>query len=279
MSLGTKKELELKEKARYLRTEIIKMLYHAKSGHAGGSLSAVEILLVLYYNQMRIDPDHPDWEGRDRFIASKGHCVPALYVVLADKGFFAKKELESLRQLGSMLQGHPDMKKTPGIDMSTGSLGLGLSAGIGMGLAARLDNRDYFTFVLLGDGEINEGQIWEASMAAAKFKTDNVITIIDNNGVQLDGRTDAIMPLGDICRKFEAFGWNAIMADGHDLRALDDAIDKAKSVKGMPSVIVAKTVKGKGVSFMEGKHEWHGKVIGDKEFEAAMSQLEGCIAL
>jgi transketolase len=279
MSLGFKKELELKEKAWVLRREIIKMLYHAKSGHAGGSLSAVEILLVLYYSQMRIDPDHPDWEGRDRFIASKGHCAPAIYAILADKGFIATKELESLRQLGGMLQGHPDMKKTPGIDMSTGSLGLGLSAGIGMGLASRLDNRDYFTFVLLGDGELNEGQIWEAAMAAAKFKLDNVIAILDNNGVQLDGKTDEIMPLGDICRKFEAFGWNAIAANGHDLRAMDDAIDKAKSVKGMPSIILARTVKGKGISFMEGKHEWHGMVIGDKEFEAAMSQLEGCIAL
>ncbi|HZK61499.1 MAG TPA: transketolase [Anaerovoracaceae bacterium] len=275
MALDTNKEKQLKELSNQMRIDIIKMLYNVKTGHPGGSLSAVEILADLYFNQMNIDPKNPKWEDRDRFIASKGHCAPAVYVTLAEKGFFEKEELKSLRQLGSILQGHPDMKKTPGIDMSTGSLGLGLSVGIGMGMSAKLNNKSYYTYVLMGDGEIQEGQVWEAAMSAVKFKVDNVIAILDNNGVQLDGTVNEIMPLGDIKGKFQAFGWNVLEVDGHDVKALDEAIDKSKATKGVPTIIIAETVKGKGVSFMEGKNEWHGKLIGDKEFEIAMAELGG----
>lgn len=274
MSMDRAQELALKETARQLRIEIIKMLYHVKTGHPGGSLSAVEILTDLYFHQMNLSPDHPDWEGRDRFIASKGHCAPALYACLAEKGFFPKEKLHTLRQFGSMLQGHPDMKKTPGVDLSTGSLGLGLSAGIGMGLAAKLDGKKHTIFVLLGDGELEEGQVWEAAMSAVKFKVDNVVAILDNNGVQLDGTTEEIMPLGDVGEKFRAFGWNVIPVDGHDVKAVDDAVEQAKGLKGKPSIIIAKTVKGKGVSFMEGRHEWHGKALSDEAYAAAIAELK-----
>jgi transketolase len=269
------KEKLLSDLANKLRIDVIRMLYNVKTGHPGGSLSAMEILVDLYFNQMNINPKDPKWKDRDMFIASKGHCAPALYSVLAEQGFFPKSEQKNLRQLGSILQGHPDMKKTPGIDMSTGSLGLGLSAAIGMALSAKLDSRNNYIYVLLGDGEIEEGQIWEAAMSAAKFKIDNVITILDNNGVQLDGSTNEIMPLGDIGNKFKSFGWNVIHADGHDIKSIDQAIDEAKSVKGLPSIIIAKTVKGKGVSFMEGKNEWHGKPINEDEYEKAMAELGG----
>jgi transketolase len=275
MSLDLEKEKELKEIAHEIRIDIVKILHNVQTGHPGGSLSAVEILTDLYLNQMNVDPKNPKNEDRDRFVASKGHCAPALYVTLAKKGFFPKEELKSLRQLGSIFQGHPDMKKTPGVDMSTGALGLGLSVGIGMGLSARLNQKSYYTYVLLGDGEIEEGINWEAAMAAAKFKCDNVIAILDNNGVQLDGTVAEIMPLGNIKDKFSAFGWNVLECDGHDIRAIDEAIDQAKTVKGVPTIIIAKTVKGKGVSFMEGKNEWHGKAIGDKEYEIAMVELGG----
>jgi len=275
MAMDAQKEKQLKELAHQMRIDIVKMLHNVKTGHPGGSLSAVEILVDLYFNQMNVDPKNPKWEDRDRFIAAKGHAAPVVYAALAEKGFFPKEELKNLRQLGSILQGHPDMKKTPGIDLSTGSLGLGLSAGLGMGISAKMSNKSYYTYVLMGDGEIQEGQVWEAAMAAVKFKVDNVIAILDNNGVQLDGTVDEIMPLGDISGKFKAFGWNVLEVDGHDIKALDEAIDKAKATKGVPTIIIAKTVKGKGVSFMEGKNEWHGKAIGDKEFEAAMAELGG----
>ncbi len=265
----------LRQIAHKVRTEIITMLHHVQTGHPGGSLSAVEILTVLYFNQMRVSCADPESPGRDRFIASKGHCAPVVYQVLCEKGYFPREELFRLRQLGGILQGHPDMKKTPGIDMSAGSLGLGLSAGIGMALAGKLDNRDYFTYVLLGDGELQEGQVWEAAMAAPAFRLDRLIAIVDNNGVQLDGRVDDIMPLGNLADKFRAFGWHVMTVDGHDIRSLDATFDQARKRLHGPTVIIANTVKGKGVSFMEGKNEWHGKAISDELYAQAMAELGG----
>ena len=275
MALALETYEELKEIAHGLRQDIVKMLHNVQTGHPGGSLSAVEILTVLYFKQMRVDCSKATWPDRDRFIASKGHCAPALYQILCEKGFFPREELSRLRQLGAMLQGHPDMKKTPGIDMSTGSLGLGLSVGIGMALAAILDKRDYYTYVLLGDGELQEGQVWEAAMAAAKFRLHRLIAIVDSNGVQLDGKVNEIMPLGNIAEKFAAFGWNVLEVDGHDIRGIDLAIDQAKTTLQGPTVLVASTVKGKGVSFMEGKSEWHGKPIADDLYAQAMAELGG----
>jgi transketolase len=265
----------LRQIAHKVRTEIITMLHHVQTGHPGGSLSAVEILTVLYFNQMRVSSTDPESPDRDRFIASKGHCAPVVYQVLCEKGYFPREELLRLRQLGGILQGHPDMKKTPGIDMSAGSLGLGLSAGIGMALAGKLDHRDYFTYVLLGDGELQEGQVWEAAMAAPAFKLDRLIAIVDYNGVQLDGRVDDIMPLGDLADKFRAFGWHVMTVDGHDIRSLDATFDQARKRLQGPTVILANTVKGKGVSFMEGKNEWHGKPISDELYTQAMAELGG----
>jgi len=275
MSMDAAKEQQLKDIARQMRIDIIEMLHNVKTGHPGGSLSAVEILTVLYHNQMSANCQDACNCDRDRFIASKGHCAPVLYTTLADKGYFPKDELKKLRQLGCMLQGHPDMKRIPGVDISTGSLGLGLSVGIGMSLAARLNKQDLYTYVLLGDGELQEGQNWEAAMAAAKFQLDHLIAIVDNNGVQLDGTLEEIMPMGDIGQKFEVFGWNVLHADGHDILALDKAIDQAKALRGKPTVIIARTIKGKGVSFMEGKNTWHGKAIEDADYAIAMAELGG----
>jgi transketolase len=275
MSMDAAKEQQLKDIARQMRIDIIEMLHNVKTGHPGGSLSAVEILTVLYHNQMSANCRDACNCDRDRFIASKGHCAPVLYTTLADKGYFPKDELKKLRQLGCMLQGHPDMKRIPGVDISTGSLGLGLSVGIGMSLAARLNKQDLYTYVLLGDGELQEGQNWEAAMAAAKFQLDHLIAIVDNNGVQLDGTLEEIMPMGDIGQKFEVFGWNVLHADGHDILALDKAIDQAKALRGKPTVIIARTIKGKGVSFMEGKNTWHGKAIEDADYAIAMAELGG----
>ncbi|MDR3561042.1 MAG: transketolase [Negativicutes bacterium] len=269
------KEKSLLQITGQMRRDIVKMLHNVQTGHPGGSLSAVEILTVLYFNQMNATCDKACCPDRDRFIASKGHCAPVIYTTLCEKGYFPREELSNLRQLGCMLQGHPDMKKVPGIDMSTGSLGLGLSVGIGMALSANLDKKDYYTYVLLGDGELQEGQIWEAAMAAPRFGLNKLIAIVDNNGVQLDGKVDDIMPLGSIADKFKAFGWNVIEADGHDLRALDAAFDQAKTNQSGPTVIIASTVKGKGVSFMEGKNEWHGKAISDDLYAKAMAELGG----
>jgi len=275
MALDMAKQKQLQELAKKMRVDIITNLHKVQTGHPGGSLSAVEILTVLYFSQMKIDCNTPSCPDRDRFIASKGHCAPVIYTTLCEKGYFAKEELGNLRQLGCMLQGHPDMKRTPGVDMSTGSLGLGLSVGIGMALSAKLDKKDYYTYVLLGDGELQEGQIWEAAMAAPHFGLNRLIAIVDNNGVQLDGTINDIMPLGDLAAKFRAFGWNVLETDGHDIGALDATFDKAKKNQTGPTVIIAKTVKGKGVSFMEGKNEWHGKAISDELFAKAMSDLGG----
>jgi transketolase len=230
---------------------------------------------TLYENFLKVDPKNPEMEGRDHFVLSKGHAAPTLYMVLADKGFFPKEELKTLRQMGSNLQGHPCVHKTPGVELSTGPLGLGLSAGLGMMLADRMKGYDSYTYVLMGDGEIQEGGIWEAAQTAAKYKADHLIGILDNNGVQLDGTNEEIMPLGDVTAKWEAFGWYVIDCDGHDVESFDAAVRKAKEHTGSPVLIRAKTVKGKGVSFMEGQAGWHGKAVDDASFEKAMAELGG----
>jgi transketolase len=273
MSLSRERKNELEELCLFLRRDLIRLLHGIQTGHPGGSLSATEILVTLYFEKLRIDPAAPKDPGRDRFILSKGHGAPMLYEVLAERGFFPREDLKSLRQIGSHLQGHPCARKTPGIELSTGPLGLGLSAGLGMALAARLDGRDARTIVLMGDGELQEGVVWEGAMSAAKFAADNLLVIVDYNGVQLDGTLDEIMPLGDLGAKWRAFGWQVIDIDGHDLAAISEAIDQAAAVKGRPTVILARTVKGKGVSFMEGKSAWHGQPIGDDDYVKAMKEL------
>lgn len=276
MSLNVEEKQYLDSLCQKFRIDLIELLYKIQTGHPGGSLSAVEIITTLYFKKMNhLDPKSPESAKRDRFILSKGHAAPILYLVLAEKGFFPKEELKTLRQTGSCLQGHPCSRKTPGVDLSTGPLGLGLSAGIGMSLSAKLDASDYYTYVLLGDGELNEGIVWEAAMSASKFKVDNLIAILDYNGVQLDGTNEEIMPLGDVAAKWKSFGWNVLMADGHNTEEISDAIDRAKKVKGLPSIIIAKTVKGKGVSFMESKNTWHGKPIDGDSYNCAMKELRG----
>jgi transketolase len=274
MAISTDREKELQIFSNELRKTILTMLHGVQSGHAGGSLSCVEILTVLYLEKMRFDPKKPEDPERDRLLLSKGHACPTLYAILAKLGTFPEEELLTLRQLGTRLQGHPQMNAVPGIEMSSGPLGLGLSVGVGMALAARLDRRSYHTFVILGDGELQEGIIWEAAMSAAKFHLDNLIAIVDLNGVQLDGTTDEVMPLGDVIGKFETFGWNAMSVDGHDVAALSNAVDEAKKQKKQPTVIVARTIKGKGVSFMEGQAAWHGQAISSDNFQQALTQLE-----
>lgn len=249
------------------------MIYTAQSGHPGGSLSTAEIVTVLFFHQMRINPENPLWENRDRFILSKGHAAPALYAALAELGYFPKENLSTLRQVGSILQGHPDMRKTPGIDMSTGSLGNGLSIGIGMALSARLSKKDYHVYVLIGDGECDEGEIWEAAMAAAKYRLDNLIAICDFNRVQLDGPIDEIMPLDSLPEKWKAFNWNVIEINGHKIEEILKALDEANQTKNKSTIIVAHTIKGKGVSFMEGKFEWHGRAPNEEEYKIALQEL------
>lgn len=266
---------DLEEKARRFRVQVIKMIYRAQSGHPGGSLSCMDILTALYFHHLRINPQEPAWENRDRFVLSKGHAAPALYVVLAELGYFPKETLFTFRQLGSILQGHPDMRKTPGVEMSTGSLGNGLSVGIGMALGARLARKNYHVYALVGDGEVDEGGIWEAAMAASKYKLDNLTAICDFNRVQLDGPIEEIMPLDPLPEKWEAFNWNVIEMDGHNMGEILDALDKAKQVRGRPTVIVAHTVKGKGVSFMEGKFQWHGNAPNEEEYKIALKELGG----
>ena len=248
--------------------------YHAKSGHPGGSLSAADIFTYLYFNEMNVDPQNPQWEDRDRFVLSKGHCCPSLYATLALKGFFDWDELSELRHVGAMLQGHPDMKGTPGIDMSTGSLGQGVSAACGMALAAKLDNKDYRVYTLLGDGEVEEGQVWEAAMFASHNKLDNLVVIVDQNGLQIDGTVEEVAGIEPLDKKFEAFGFEVFKIDGHDFEQIEDALNKAKTVKGRPTAILAKTVKGKGVSFMENQVGWHGTAPKQAQYERATAELE-----
>ena len=254
------------------------MVFRAASGHIGGSLSAMDILTELYFEELRIDPARPQAPERDRFVMSKGHCTPALYSVLALRGYFPEKELELFRSIEGHMSGHPDMVHVPGVDMSTGSLGQGLSAAVGMALAAKLDGAGYRVFALMGDGEIEEGQIWEAAMSAAKYGLSNLCGIVDVNGLQIDGRTADVMPSEPLDAKFAAFGWNVIKADGHDFDSLRAAFDAARAEKDRPSVILAKTVKGKGVSFMENEAGWHGKAPNAEQYERAVAELDAAIA-
>ena len=263
---------ELKQKANDVRIGIVTAVHAAKAGHPGGSLSAADIMTYLYFEEMNIDPSNPRKEDRDRFVLSKGHVAPALYSTLANRGFFPVEELKTLRKLGSRLQGHPCMQETPGVDMSSGSLGQGLSAACGMALSAKLQNRDYRVYALLGDGEIQEGQIWEAAMFAGHRKLDNLCVIVDNNGLQIDGKIEDVCSPYPITDKFRAF--NVIEIDGHDFTQIADAFAKARQTKGAPTAIIAHTVKGKGVSFMENQASWHGKAPNDEEFAVALADLE-----
>ena len=265
---------DMKAVTERLRRHIISMIGKAGSGHPGGSLSAVEIVTALYFSVLRHKPLDPCWSERDRFILSKGHAAPLLYAVLAECGYFSVEELLTLRKLGSRLQGHTDCRLIPGVEMTAGALGQGLSFAVGVALAGRLDSKGYRVYVLLGDGECDEGQVWEAAMAAAHFKIDNLVAIVDKNGLQIDGWNRDIMNLEPFTEKWQAFGWHAISVDGHDLAELGGAFEQAKLVKGQPSVIIAHTVKGKGVSFMENKVDFHGKAPNAAEVEMALKELE-----
>ena len=265
---------QLKKNANDIRKGIITAVHSARSGHPGGSLSAADILTYLYFEEMNIDPSNPKNPERDRFILSKGHAAPALYSTLAHRGYFDISELETLRHVGSMLQGHPDMKHIPGVDMSAGSLGQGLSAACGMALSAKLDRANFRVYAMLGDGEIQEGQIWEAAMFAGHRKLDNLTVIVDNNGLQIDGNISDVCSPYPIDKKFEAFNFNVINIDGHDFDAIRGAFQAARACKGMPTAIIAHTVKGKGVSFMEDQASWHGTAPNDEQFETAMKDLD-----
>ena len=268
-------KLELQKTANEIRKGIITAVYSAKAGHPGGSLSAAELFTYLYFEEMNIDPENPKKEDRDRFVLSKGHTAPGLYSTLAYRGYFPVEDLKTLRHLGSYLQGHPDMKHIPGIDMSSGSLGQGISAAVGMALGAKLDGASYRVYTLLGDGEIEEGQVWEAAMFAGHRKLDNLVVIVDNNGLQIDGKIEDVCSPYPIDKKFEAFNFHVInVADGNDFDQLEAAFEEAKTVKGMPTAIVMKTVKGKGVSYMENAVDWHGKAPNDEQYEIAMADLE-----
>lgn len=266
---------ELQMTANEIRKDIVKMVHAAASGHPGGSLSAADILTALYFDVMNIDPDNQKMAGRDRFVLSKGHAAPVLYATLARKGYFPVEELLTLRRINSRLQGHPDMKNVPGVEMSTGSLGQGISAAVGMAMASKLDQDNSRIFALLGDGELNEGLVWEAAMSAAHYKLGNLTAIVDFNGLQIDGTNDEVMAVKPLDKKFESFGWNVIIVDGHDIEALIKAFAEAALVKNQPSVILATTVKGKGVSFMENQVGWHGKAPSDAELAAALNELGG----
>ena len=265
----------LNEIANVIRKDIVSMICKSKSGHPGGSLSAVEILTALYFDQMNIDPTNPKMEDRDRFVLSKGHAAPALYATLSERGYFDKEELNHLRQIGSMLQGHPDMKKIPGVEMSTGSLGQGFSVACGMAMAAKLDNAPWNVYALLGDGEVQEGIIWEAAMSAAHYKLDNMIAFLDYNGLQIDGDVESVMNINPIEDKFKTFGWNVITTDGHDFDQIFAALDMAKDTVDKPTMIIAKTIKGKGVSFMENQASWHGSAPSEEQLQQALSELGG----
>ncbi|HIV20467.1 MAG TPA: transketolase [Candidatus Scatomorpha stercorigallinarum] len=271
----TNRELELTAaKGRRLGME---MVFRAASGHIGGSFSAMDILTELYFEEMRIDPAAPRAPGRDRFVLSKGHCTPALYSILALRGYFPEKDLELFRSIKGHMSGHPDMAHVPGVDMSTGSLGQGISAAVGMAIAGKLDGAPYRVYALLGDGEVEEGEVWEAAMSAAKYGLDNLCAIVDVNGLQIDGRTADVMPSEPLDRKFAAFNWHVITVDGHDFDALRAAFAEARQVKGQPTVLIAKTVKSKGVSFMENDPGWHGKAPNAEQYERAMAELNAAV--
>lgn len=266
--------LELQKTANEIRKSIVTAVHSAKAGHPGGSLSAADIFTYLYFEELNIDPKNPKMADRDRFVLSKGHTAPGLYAALAERGFFPKEDLVTLRHTGSYLQGHPDMKHIPGVDMSSGSLGQGISCAVGMALAGKMDHKDYRVYTLLGDGEIEEGQVWEASMFAGHRKLDNLVVIVDNNNMQIDGTLDEVCSPDPIDKKFEAFNFHVIhVADGNDFAQLAEAFKEARETKGMPTAIIAHTLKGKGVSYMEGQVGWHGKAPNDEEYAIAMEEL------
>ena len=264
---------ELENMAKKVRKGIIEEVYEAQSGHPGGALSVADILTVLYFNILNIDEKNPSWEERDRLVLSKGHCSPALYSCLANRGFFEEEKLKDFRKINKKLQGHPDMKKIPGVDMTTGSLGQGLSAANGMAIAAKLDKKDYRVYCILGDGEIEEGQVWEAAMAAAHYKLDNLCVIVDNNNLQIDGKIEDVINPYSIEEKFKSFGFQIININGNDIDEIIKAFEVAQNVKEKPTCIIAKTIKGKGVSFMENKVEWHGKAPNKEQYEQAIKEL------
>ncbi|MBE5881386.1 MAG: transketolase [Lachnospiraceae bacterium] len=265
--------LELQKTANEVRKGIVTAVHSAKAGHPGGSLSAADMFTYLYFEEMNIDPANPKMENRDRFVLSKGHTAPGLYSALANRGYFPVEDLKTLRHLGSYLQGHPCMQETPGVDMSSGSLGQGISAAVGMAVAGKMDKKDYRVYTLLGDGEIQEGQVWEAAMFAGANKLDNLVVIVDNNGLQIDGRVEDVCSVYPIDKKFEAFNFNVINIDAHNFDEIRAAMEKARETKGMPTAIVMKSLKGKGVSFMEDKAGWHGKAPNDEEYAIAMADL------
>ena len=272
--MDEKRIKELKKQATIIRKHVIEAVYSAKSGHPGGSLSSADILTVLYFDVMRVDVNNPQWEDRDRFVLSKGHCSPVLYGVLAEKGFFPVEEIKKFRQADSFLEGHPSMRYVPGVDMSTGSLGQGISAAVGMALAGKLDKKDYNVYALLGDGELQEGQVWEALMCAAHYKLDNLTAFLDYNGLQIDGKITDVMSPEPVVDKFKAFGWNVIVIDAHDYNQIEEAINEGKNTKGKPTMIVAKSIKGKGVSFMENEADWHGSAPNAEQRDEAIAQLD-----
>ena len=276
--MTTSEKKQLRAAACKVRMGAIKGVHAAKAGHPGGSLSAADLFTYLYFKELRIDPKNPKWEDRDRFVLSKGHTAPGLYAALALRGYFPEEDLLTLRQIGSHLQGHPNMNLTPGVDMSTGSLGQGVSTAAGMALAAKYQGKDCRVYTLLGDGEIQEGEVWEAFMFAHHYKLDNLCVIIDNNGLQIDGRVEDVMSPYPIPEKLRAFGFQVYEIDGHDFEQMETAFNQARETKGVPSAIVMKTVKGKGVSFMENQAGWHGKAPNDEEFEIAMNELSAQLA-
>ena len=266
---------DLKCKAIELKKTLLQMIHEAKSGHPGGSLSAADMITALYFHEMNVDPQNPKWEDRDRFVLSKGHVCPVLYSALMLKGFFPMDEVHNLRKKGSILQGHPDMKRTPGVDISTGSLGQGLSTAVGMAIAAKRDNRSLRVFVMVGDGECNEGQIWEAAQSAYKYQLDNLLVLVDNNTLQNDGICDVIMPTLDLAMKFKAFGFDTLEINGHSMEEIVEAFDKMRGYHGKPKAIIAHTVKGKGVSFMENVVMWHGMAPDKDQYDLAVKEIEG----
>lgn len=264
---------DLKKIAQIVRKDIVEMVYKAQAGHPGGSLSAADIVTALYFRIMRIDPENPNWPDRDRFVLSKGHACPVWYAALAERGYYDKSHLGTLRQLNSILQGHADMIKTPGVDMTVGSLGQGFSAGLGMALSGKMRGKDYHVYVVVGDGESQEGSIWEAAMAAPKWKLDNLTVIVDKNRLQNDTFVEDVMPVDPLPDKWKAFNWNVIEIDGHDMAQVVEALETAKTIKGIPTVIIAQTVKGKGVSFMENVAVWHGKAPNQEQAKQALSEI------
>ena len=276
--MNASEKLSLQKTACKIRMGIIESTHAAKCGHPGGSLSATELFTYLYFKEMNVDPKNPKWEGRDRFVLSKGHTAPGLYAALAERGFFPVEDLKTLRRIDSYLQGHPNMNLVPGVDMSTGSLGQGVSVAAGMALGLKTQGSDARVYTLLGDGEIQEGQVWEAAMFAAHYKLDNLVLVVDNNGLQIDGNVADVMSPYPIVDKLLAFGFNTIAIDGHDFDAIEKALNEAKKVKGQPTAIVMSTVKGKGVSFMENNAGWHGKAPNDAEYEQAMTELKATMA-